>query len=84
MPPVFMLVRFGRIRWLILPLPIFLFWPLLLLAWLGLGLAWLVTSGRSHPGYVMAGLTALRALSELRGTRIEVRGQDTDIYMQFI
>jgi hypothetical protein len=77
-------MRFGRMRWLILPLPLFLFWPLLLVAWLGLGLVWLATSGRSRPDRLLAGLTTLRALSELSGTRIDVRGQDRSIYMRFI
>ena len=84
MPPALILVRFGRMRWLILPLPLFLLWPFLLLAWLGLGLAWLATSGRQRPENLLAGLATLHVLSELRGTKIDVRGQDAVIYMRFI
>lgn len=84
MPPALLLVRVGRIRWLVLPLPFFLLWPLLLLAWLGLGLAWLATSGRPRPRALLAGFTALRAIGELPGTRIDLRGKDRSIYMRFV
>lgn len=84
MPPALLLVRFGRMRRVLLPLPVFLLWPLLLIAWVGLGLAWLVTSGRRRPAPVAAGMTALRVLGELHGTRIDLRGRDANITMQFI
>jgi hypothetical protein len=84
MPPALLLVRVSRTRWLILPLPLFLLWPLLLLAWLGLGLVWLVTSGRPRPGGLLAGMATLRVLGALRGTKIDVWGKDASIYMQFI
>lgn len=84
MPPALLLVRVGHIRWLILPLPIFLLWPLLLLAWLGLGLAWLVTSREHRPGYLEAGLTTLRGIGELRGTKIDVWGPEAFTYLRFI
>jgi hypothetical protein len=76
-------VRFGRRRFP-LPLPLFLLWPLLLLAWLGLGFAWLVTAGRSRPAPLVAGVMALRVLNDLHGTRIDLRGRDADIDLQFI
>ena len=84
MPPSLLVLGFGEERRVRLPLPLFLLWPFLLVAWLGLGLAWLVTSGRPRPGGLMAGLTALRVFSELHGTKIDIRGQDASIYMQFI
>ena len=84
MPPALLLVRFRHIRRLILPLPVFLLWPLLLLAWLGLGLVWLATTGRPRPRGLLAGLMTLRVLSELRGTEIDFRGHDSSIYMRFI
>jgi len=84
MPPALLLVRFGRRRWLILPIPFFLLWPLLLLAWLSLGLIWLATSGRPRPRSLLAGMTILRVLGELRGTKIDLWGQDSSLYMRFI
>jgi hypothetical protein len=84
MPPALVLVRFGRRRRIPIPLPVFLLWPLLVIAWLGLGLAWLVTAGRQRPAPVVAGVTALRVLNELHGTRIDLRGRDANITMQFI
>lgn len=84
MPPALLLLRIGRIRWLIVPLPIFLLWPFLLLAWMVLGLAWLVGPRERRPGFVSAGLTALRGFSELRGTRMDVRRTDASFYLRFI
>jgi len=83
MPPALLLVRVGRARRLTLPLPLFLLWPLVLLAWVVLGPAWLVTAGR-RPALLAAGITALRAFNELRGTRVDIRGRDASIYLQFI
>ena len=84
MPPALVLLRIGHIRWLILPLPVFLLWPLLLLAWSVLGLAWLITSHGNRPGYVLAGLTILRGFSDLRGTKIDVWGPEAFFYLRFI
>lgn len=84
MLPALLLVRFGRTRWLTLPLPLFLLWPLLLLTWLGLGLVWLVTSGRPRPRTLMVALTTVRMLGELRGTQIDLSKQDGSIYLRFI
>lgn len=82
MPPILLLFRFGHIRWLYLPLPLFLLWPLMLLAVLILGLAWLVTLGRSR--IVLAGFLILSAMTELRGTSIDLRGQDAAVHVRFI
>jgi hypothetical protein len=84
MPPTLVLVRFGRVRRFLLPLPVFLLWPLLLLGWLGLGLAWLATSGWGRPSPVTAGIAVLRLVNELHGTRIDFRGRDATINMRFI
>ena len=84
MPPALLLMRVGRIRWLIVPLPVFLLWPLLLLGWLGFGLAWAITYGKRRPRYVLAGLTALRGINELRGTKVDVWGHDASLYLRFI
>jgi len=84
MPPALLLLRFGRRHRFHLPLPLFLLWPLLLLAWLGLGLVWLATSLGSRPGSLVAGMTALRALGELRGTRIDLQGRDAAMTMRFV
>jgi hypothetical protein len=83
MPPALVLMRVGRARRLTLPLPFFLLWPLVLLAWVGLGLAWLVTAWR-RPAPLVAGITALRAINELRGTRIDIRSRDASVHLQFI
>lgn len=83
MPPALLLLAVGRTRRILLPLPFFLLWPLLLLAWVGLGLGWLVTAGR-RPAPLLAGVAALRALNELRGTRVDIRSHDASIYLQFI
>jgi len=84
MPPALLLLGFGRVRRFVLPLPLILLWPLLLLGWLCLGVGWLATAGRVRPAALLAGAAGLRALHELRGTRIDVRGRDTFIYMRFI
>lgn len=82
MPPALLLVRFGRRRF-VLPLPLFLLWPLILVAWLVLGLVWLVTFGRRSP-FLVAGVMVLRVLGELHGTRIDFQGRDATVYLQFI
>jgi hypothetical protein len=46
MPPALLLVRIGTGRFLV-PLPLFLGWPLLLIGYLLIGLAWLLSMGRA-------------------------------------
>jgi len=84
MPPALLLLGIGHMRRLVLPLPLFLLWPLLLLAWLGLGLAWVATIGRPRPAGLVAGRTTLRALGELGGTRVDVRNHRSHVYLRFI
>jgi hypothetical protein len=84
MPPALLLLRFGRRHRLLLPLPLFLLWPLLLLGWLGLGLAWLAMPVHRRPEAVVAGVAALRMLGELRGTRVDFQGRDASMTMQFV
>ena len=84
MPPVLLLLGIGRVRRVFVPLPLILLWPLLLLGWLFLGVAWLATVGRPRPDSLQAGAAGLRALHELRGTRIDIRRRDNFIHMRFI
>jgi hypothetical protein len=86
MPPALLLLRFRRPRRFVLPLPVFLLWPLFLVAWLVLGTAWVVTIplGRRRPAFLAAGVMLLQVLGELHGTRIDFRGRDATVYMQFI
>jgi hypothetical protein len=83
MPPAVLLARFGAVRWLVLPLPLFLLWPGLALAAVLLGLLWVLTGFR-RTGPVVAGLYALRLFCDLRGTRIDLHGGDDDLYLRFV
>lgn len=84
MPPALVLVGFGRERRIVLPFPFFLLWPFLLLGWVFLGAAWLVFSRRPRSGRLMTGLVVLRALTELRGTQVDFRGEDGSLFLKFI
>lgn len=83
MPPALLLLAAGRKHRIVLPLPFFLLWPLVLLAWVGLGLGWLLTAGR-RPAPLLAGVVALRALNELSGTRVDIRRHDASVHLRFI
>jgi hypothetical protein len=84
--PSFLLVRFWRPRWLLLPLPIFvLLWPLVALAWLGLGLAWLLAGeGRRAEWHLGLGLTALRAMSAARGLAVDIRTRESGFTLRVL
>jgi hypothetical protein len=86
MPTSLLLMQFGSVRWLVLPLPIFLLWPLMLLIWLVLGLLWLVTPerSRSRSRNLLAGFAALRLIWGLRGTRVDLRGHANAFSLRFV
>ena len=56
---------------------------MVLAIWLVLGLFW-VLWGQPQHGRLMTGLAAIRALCDLRGTKIDLRGSDTNLYMHFV
>ena len=78
-PPVFVLLRLGR-AWL--PLPVVVVWPLLLLAWLLLGVALLVTPRQAwlprHRDRLRTWWTLWCLLGALRGLSVNVRSEKAD------
>ncbi|MCB9513088.1 MAG: hypothetical protein H6694_02100 [Candidatus Latescibacteria bacterium] len=83
MPPSLLVLRFGKDgRWP-LPLPVFLFWPLLALGWFVAGLIWLL-AGAPRAGWPRMGIAALGAIHALRGLNIDVRGHGDPVRLQLI
>ncbi len=82
-PPALLIIGFGEQRRVRLPLPVFLLWPLILLGWICVAVAWPFTRG---PGRAKVGgmLVALRCAHALRGLRIDIQGEDTNIYLSLI
>ncbi|MBN2170030.1 MAG: hypothetical protein JW819_01760 [Candidatus Krumholzibacteriota bacterium] len=86
MIPSLLLVGVGRRRRVILPLPVFLLWPLLALfalaAWILLRLA---PAGTVTASAARTGLSALAVACQLSGTRIDVRDPDgPQVYLRFL
>jgi len=76
MPPAILLLGVGRRGWL-LPLPVFLLWPLALLAALVIGVARLILPARGPRSAVWRwGWIGLRAFCQLHGTRVDVRSNN--------
>ncbi len=80
MPPSILMLR---IRSLLLPLPLFLLWPLLLIAGLLAGAGWLLM-GMPRRGRCHSVLIALRAFGAMRGLEIDVADGDHNILLKFI
>jgi hypothetical protein len=86
MMPALVLIEVGRRRLVPIPLPVFLLWPLVLLALVAVGLMRLVLAviGRP-PGVLGAAATGLRALFQLAGLRVDVESADGERFrIQFI
>lgn len=79
-PPALLVLRVGRV-WL--PLPIFLLWPLVLIAWIVVGALWLLW-GLPRRGRLRMMLNLLAALNALRGLSVDVRGDDENVNLRFI
>lgn len=86
MIPAIALLGISRARRVRLPLPIFLLWPFYFLAWLGVGVAyllfWVVRGDIRRPA--RAGF-ALAMLAHLSGTVVDVHSTDgTRVYLRLI
>jgi hypothetical protein len=81
MPPALLLLGAGAR--MVLPIPLFLIWPLVALAWLLGGFVWLAAGARPSGGPRLF-LAALQALSALRGLCIDVRGGDAGFRLRFL
>ncbi len=84
MPPALLLLRVGRIRWLVLPLPLFLLWPLYFLTW---GALYAMRLLFVHPGRsrtLVVGSTALHLITALPGTSIDFQGSRGAFFLKFI
>jgi len=89
--PTLLLVRIGGRRGVPLPLPLFILWPLLLVAWLCLGLGYLGLAlsrafARRPRGESLAGLwLALRLVPHLRGVLVDVQAAAGErVYIRII
>ena len=90
-PPALLIIGLGRVRVFggrrrfFLPLPLFLIWPLYLLAYMIFGLAWLLTPRSAKPAGLTAALAALDAGRRLSGLRVDIQSaQNENIYLRFI
>lgn len=86
MIPALLLVGVGGRRRAILPLPLFLLWPLLALFALGVGaLRLLAPAGTEAARAARAGRLALAVAWQLSGTRIDVRDPGGEqVYLRFL
>ncbi len=80
MPPSLLMIGARRVR---LPLPVFLFWPILALAWLCVGLPWLLM-GMPRRGWTSTGVQGLACYHALRGLLIDVNNANSRVYLHFI
>jgi hypothetical protein len=77
MIPAIGLVQIGRKRWVPLPLPLFLLWPLLLVGWLLLeGVRLLVPRGSAAALSLEAARLGFLTLFHLSGLRVDVQSAD--------
>jgi hypothetical protein len=80
MIPSLLMMRFGRVRRLWLPLPFFLIWPFWVLAWL----IWLIITLFNRAAALKIAVIQMM-LWKLRGLTVDVNAQDgTQIYFRFI
>ena len=84
-PPALLIVGVGGRRCVFIPVPLFLVWPLYLLAYVVFGVAWLLTPRSARPAGLIAAVTALNVGRHLSGLRVDVRSaRDENIYLRFI
>lgn len=84
MIPALLLLRAHGDRGILVPVPLFLLWPLIAVGGLGIGLAYLATPKRKRSFLTRARL-ALSVLLNLHGLKIDVRSRDgARIYVWFI
>lgn len=77
MIPAMAILRIGRGRRLPVPLPLFLLWPLVLLALLLVALAGPLADRRSEAGRrLLAARLGILALFRLSGLSVDARGSD--------
>lgn len=86
MIPALLILKVRKDRNLILPVPLFLLWPLLAIAVLGAGIAYAVVPARVRSGrFFMATRLAGLTLLNLRELKVDVQSRDgTSIYLWFI
>jgi len=84
MPPAFLLLRFGS-NPITVPIPIFLVWPLLLLAYLIVLPVLVVTRGRALRWGPIGSLFALLEMfRHLRGLDVQTRSGKDTFFMRFL
>jgi hypothetical protein len=85
MPPALLLLGIGRLRRWPLPLPLCLLWPLLALAYLVLGLAWILAqlAGRRAAG-LRAAFSALEAYRHLGGLDLQIDSEGRALAIRII
>ena len=86
MIPTLLILKVRECRDLILPVPLFLLWPLLAVAALGVGIAYAVAPPRARRGsFFMAARLAGLALLNLHGLKVDVTAHNgTGVYIWFI
>jgi hypothetical protein len=80
MPPSLLLLGVGGERWFV-PVPLFLLWPLLLIAYLVLALGWLCCRNSSWLSGLRLGLEAFRCS---RGLKLWVRSKNESFRVRLV